>query len=53
MSANVYLSYRRECRWVAAKRFLQDVTYAAGVALLFVAVLVLASEIEMLFEAVK
>ena len=53
MSTNIYMAYKREVRWAKAKRFLQDLTYAAGVSLLFVAVLVIASEIELFFEAVK
>ena len=49
MSTNIYMAYKRELRWAKAKRFMQDVTYAAGVSLLFVAILVLASEIELFF----
>ena len=53
MSTNIYLSYRRELRWAKAKRFLQDLTYASGGAILFVVILVLASEIELFFEVMK
>ena len=53
MKTDVISCYRREVRWAKAKRFLQDLTYAGGAAVLFVAVLVIASEIELFFEAVK
>ena len=53
MKTDVISCYRREVRWAKAKRFLQDLTYAAGAVVLFCAVLIVASEIEMLFEAVK
>ena len=53
MKTDVISCYRREVRWAKAKKLLQDLTYAAGVVLMFCAVLIVASEIEMLFEAVK
>lgn len=53
MKTDVISCYHRERRWAAAKRFMQDLCVATGMALMFFAVCVLASESELFFEVVK
>ena len=53
MNENIYMAYKREARWIKAKRFMQDATVAMGASLIFVAFLILAAEIELFFEVAK